>query len=603
MNEKIYQKMHLILMAFVFLLRGTNGALDNSGTEFALVFMENPLLQEQIAYVPNLDKLLFITTQSDEDVFVNVTSPKSAGIVDERNLVITKGSVINVTISHDLEMSEDSTVSDKGVYISSTAEIVVYALNKEFLTADGFLVLPIDALGTENIVVGAEPTMGDFAFCVVAAYDNTTVSYFNDTANETVSFTLESFQTYQVSATTDLTGLELESNNPVALFSGSTRQSIAVTDAVTGSSDHLVEHIPPAKTWGKVFITAPLMERTGGDILRIVSGADANTITYNCSGNATIVDTVTLNKGDVREIDTNSTPVYCHIVCTKPSLVVLFSKSAAADGVDSDPFMTIIPPVEQYDSIYTFATAKSAILIAAPYQQMINVIINTDAISGLILDGDTLSGVDWYELDADGTSYSIMQYEVVDGTHTLYHTNPTVSFAFMIHGVVKYESYGYTGGQRLAPIALPCTPTPTVLGDGIDNDCDGRIDEELYTPNAPYDDDGDGLVDEDVAQNYCYNASDCELVDTALFTTTSAVDTTTDADTTTEADATTVAMTTTAADTTTLAVTTTIAGSTAAGPTTTIAAGPTTTTAAGSTGAGPTTTTAAGPTGASPTTT
>ena len=28
-----------------------------------------------------------------------------------------------------------------------------------------------------------------------------------------------------------------------------------------------------------------------------------------------------------------------------------------------------------------------------------------------------------------------------------------------------------------------CVPTPTVTGDGIDNDCDGKIDEELCHDN------------------------------------------------------------------------------------------------------------------------
>ena len=31
----------------------------------------------------------------------------------------------------------------------------------------------------------------------------------------------------------------------------------------------------------------------------------------------------------------------------------------------------------------------------------------------------------------------------------------------------------------------PCDPTPVVIGDGVDNDCDGLADEELCT-SAPH---------------------------------------------------------------------------------------------------------------------
>lgn len=46
-------------------------------------------------------------------------------------------------------------------------------------------------------------------------------------------------------------------------------------------------------------------------------------------------------------------------------------------------------------------------------------------------------------------------------------------------------------GQRLASIGDYCTATTAVANDGLDNDCDNQIDEELANG---VDDDGDGLV-------------------------------------------------------------------------------------------------------------
>ena len=43
--------------------------------------------------------------------------------------------------------------------------------------------------------------------------------------------------------------------------------------------------------------------------------------------------------------------------------------------------------------------------------------------------------------------------------------------------------------------SFQCTKTETIAGDGIDNDCDGRIDEEQLNRR---DDDNDGKIDEDL---------------------------------------------------------------------------------------------------------
>ena len=46
-------------------------------------------------------------------------------------------------------------------------------------------------------------------------------------------------------------------------------------------------------------------------------------------------------------------------------------------------------------------------------------------------------------------------------------------------------------------IPAQCSLTITVEGDGIDNDCDGSIDEEIKDQR---DNDGDGYIDEDLSE-------------------------------------------------------------------------------------------------------
>ena len=56
----------------------------------------------------------------------------------------------------------------------------------------------------------------------------------------------------------------------------------------------------------------------------------------------------------------------------------------------------------------------------------------------------------------------------------------------------------YPLGMRVTTIYDACTPRPATNGgngDGVDNDCDNRIDEEILNGK---DDDNDGLIDEDI---------------------------------------------------------------------------------------------------------
>uniref|UniRef100_K1PPW7 Hemicentin-1 n=1 Tax=Magallana gigas TaxID=29159 RepID=K1PPW7_MAGGI len=98
----------------------------------------------------------------------------------------------------------------------------------------------------------------------------------------------------------------------------------------------------------------------------------------------------------------------------------------------------------------------------------------------------------------NGVDYAAGYIHVSEGTHTVRHDSPIKVFGGYLYGRANYETYAFTTGTRLAPINEPCTPSASAVGDGIDNDCDGLIDEEACW-DSNTDDDGDSRQDEDCA--------------------------------------------------------------------------------------------------------
>jgi hypothetical protein len=165
------------------------------------------------------------------------------------------------------------------------------------------------------------------------------------------------------------------------------------------------------------------------------------------------------------------------------------------DNVSTDPFMMLVVPVEQWKSQYTIATVKG---VSGPYNNFINVIIKTREISGLRLDNrhvnpSAIQRKSWTQIQ--NTEFSGAQIHISDDIHTQFHVDPTVVFSVNSYGHTEFESYGYPAAMRVASLYGYCTSSPTEEGDGLDNDCDGRIDEELCDG---LDNDGDGATDEDL---------------------------------------------------------------------------------------------------------
>ena len=169
--------------------------------------------------------------------------------------------------------------------------------------------------------------------------------------------------------------------------------------------------------------------------------------------------------------------------------------------------MTELPPLEQWRNSYTF-TFPSSVASSVKY---INVISHVNDTSGITLTSQSgLAQVsvyrDW-ETAVDPFQGKI--FEVRDNaTYTLSHTTASSQFVVLMYGYNSVQSFGNPAGRNVARLYGYCSPTPTLDGDCQDNDCDGRVDEELLDG---VDNDGDGNIDEDLALNVVEVSSSLEL--------------------------------------------------------------------------------------------
>lgn len=187
---------------------------DNKGLEFILMFMEN----ERLAQAFPLE--LYCTTQETKTVTVHVTSPKYSSPNVDETFTVTDGQVHKVIIDGNFRMSGDG-IDKKAILVTADAEIACYGANKETLSNDVFLGLPVDALGTDYYAVVHSPPLKKSEIGLASTADGTDVTITLPTGNgpldvtfqgktyhagDVITTTLQQYETLQIQSTGDLTG-------------------------------------------------------------------------------------------------------------------------------------------------------------------------------------------------------------------------------------------------------------------------------------------------------------------------------------------------------------------------------------------------------------
>ncbi|PKL90730.1 MAG: hypothetical protein CVV21_11295 [Candidatus Goldiibacteriota bacterium HGW-Goldbacteria-1] len=424
----------LIFLIIIFYTALPLRAAENiSGTEFRLMFNR--------AGSASSSKYLIILSAVNTSGTVEIP-----GLSFSQPFTVSPGVGTKVALPVDAYVTCHDCIEQKAVHITADNDVVVYGYNMATYSSDGFLGIPVSALGTEYFIstfgnFTTDPEMG-----VAASENNTTV-----TINPSVStgsrpagvpfnIVLNEGDAYQLYENLDLTGTHVTADKPIAVFSAHENVFVPSMTLAGSSSDHIVEQNFPAYSWGKEFITAPTGNYMINDTYRVVALSDGTAVNINGAVVATI------NRGKFYQ---TALSMPSRITTSKPAQVMQYMHSVDYGG--KDPSMITVIPCEQFRNSYIVSTVNPS--IGTNY---INIIAPLASVGLLTLDGNPVPAGDYSAVT--GSPYYYVRIYVSQGVHELSAPDP---FGVYVYGNASYESYGYPGGSAVRDIRPTLTATMT----------------------------------------------------------------------------------------------------------------------------------------------
>ena len=397
----------------------------------------------------------------------------------------------------DVNLDSEKTRDQAIVVRSKTGDpLSVVAYAEEYSSSDTFKVMPCvrlpdtgyeyyavsvprAGLTVTNFITQQEvtaPLLGKSAMVIVTTEDNTNISIKltqnitnidandimdqiggGDTLRAGVQYNItfsKGTQTVYLASDNDLTGSRVVSSKPIAFISGHECGTVPFN---IHYCDQLIEQLPPTATWGKRFITAPIAARTAVDIFKVLASRDRTFFQSSC-----FPDTLFLNTGEFREFNISSSS-FCYFESNQPVLLVQFSVASDLDQVlAGDPFMVVVPPIEQYRNSYNISIFNSSLtdidsnLAGVNY---INILVPADSASPdeVRFDGQPLpSAVQFTQIPcifSERICAFAAQMNISSVPHFLTTLNPNAMVNAIIYWLSLRVGSGYFAGMTQNPIA------------------------------------------------------------------------------------------------------------------------------------------------------
>ncbi|MFA5511946.1 MAG: IgGFc-binding protein [Candidatus Kapaibacterium sp.] len=422
----------IITLTFpIFLL---SQSADNIGREFVLCFPKNDgsealddVLKLTMINYENKSANLILHFSLDGNIIYDTLEPKQTKVIH---------------IPNKYELSAFNNIEKNTLKLVSSADISVIFQSRTHFSSDACLVLPVHSLGSNYVVTNIN-NRGDVTFArlnIIALYDETVVEINSQLIiddsdvdlEDNKSFKLNNDEVFVLTANiidkSDFSGTFISSNKPISVFTSHDRTSIPINHF---TQDCIIEHLPPIDKLGDktIFTLTKFPSYESVIYSKIIAVFDSTLITWN--GNDTLI-----SQGEFVDLVSTSSFV---VKADKSVLFSQYEQSARVMYAKGDPFLAIIPPIQQWKNNYSFYSSE----LMDFSEHWINIAIHENALNSIILDGKPVETANITRVE--GSDYFAGSVKVQPGFHQIHADS---NFSLLVYGYGVIISYGYTGGMK-----------------------------------------------------------------------------------------------------------------------------------------------------------
>ena len=359
-------------------------------------------------------------------------------------------------------------IDNKGIQIISTVEVAIYVIKGDTMSAYGeaMSLMPIIYSANVFVVQSHETDINRLRshFVIIATEDSTDVNITLKTATpgnmtysnmtfkdgDIINILLNQLETfYAYLPSNDLSGSLIESNKPIAVFSGTNCVNIPKD---VGYCDIILSQMTPVSQWDYAYIVPPIYP--GRCHIRVFAFYNATHISVNPE--LDFGRNITLNQGEFWETTLYGSQAQPLVISSDTTInVVLYGASGGntSDQDKNNPFMLVVPDIHQYStSATTFPTLlygdTDSLRDKRPFENYAAIVLLEVSFNQLQYNGMTPDILQNYNVLDEYTVVIIALENVTTHNISIVNESSPIPMAVFVYGMGWRESYGFVAGFK-----------------------------------------------------------------------------------------------------------------------------------------------------------